>query len=91
MRFKIPGMTVHVRLFEEVATVDTQYHVFDSGLEYKDGSVDSLAVGGSFATAKGWVDDANDKADKRKAKKAAKKARKETEVSVPAEPAVAAV
>tara|TARA_R100001163_G_scaffold35394_1_gene27219 strand:+ start:1377 stop:1643 length:267 start_codon:yes stop_codon:yes gene_type:complete len=81
MRFKLPGMSVHVRLLEEVATVDDQYHIFDSGLEYEDGSVDSLAVGGAFATAKSWVNDANSKAAKRKAKKAAKKARKEVDTS----------
>ena len=89
MRFKIPGMTVHVRLFEEVATVNDEYHIFDSGLEYEDGSIDSLAVGGSFATAKGWVNEANSKAKKRKAKKAAKKARKEAEASEGAEPVTA--
>ena len=89
MRFKLPGMSVHVRVFEEVATVDDQYHIFDSGLEYEDGSVDSIAVGGSFATAKSWVNDANSKAAKRKAKKAAKKARKEAQASVTADTAAA--
>lgn len=90
MRFKLPGMNVHVRLFEEVATVDNQYHIFDSGVEYKDGSVDSIAVGGAFATAKSWINAADSKAAKREAKKAAKKARKDASAptaSVAPEPA----
>ena len=55
MRFKLPfNNRVTVRLFDEVKTVDDQYAIRDIGFEYKDGSIDSIAVGGSFATARGW-------------------------------------
>ena len=55
MRFKLPfNDDVSVRLFETVETKDDQYSIRDCGLEYKDGSIDSIAVGGSFATARGW-------------------------------------
>jgi len=55
MRFKLPfNNRVHVRLFERVETTDAQYDIVDCGLEYKDGSIDSIAVGGSFSTLKGW-------------------------------------
>ena len=55
MRFKLPfNNSITVRLFDEVKTQDDQYIIKDVGLEYKDGSIDSIAVGGSFATAKGW-------------------------------------
>ena len=50
MRFKIPGKPYHIRFFEPVVTEDTQYTVADCGVEYGDGSIDSLVVGGSFAT-----------------------------------------
>ena len=52
MRFRIPGRDVHVRLLERVGTADEQYDIFDTGLEYGDGTIDSIAVGGSFATVK---------------------------------------
>ena len=52
MRFKVPGQTVSVRLFERVETVDNQYDIFDVGLQQEDGSIDSVVVGGSFSYAK---------------------------------------
>ena len=56
MRFKLPfNNRVRVRLFERVETVDAQYDIVDCGLEYKDGSIDSIAVGGSFASLKSWT------------------------------------
>ena len=56
MRFKLPfNNRVRVRLFERVETVDAQYDIVDCGLEYKDGSIDSIAIGGSFTTLKGWT------------------------------------
>ena len=62
MRFKLPfNNRVHVRLFETVETVDRQYDIVDCGLEYNDGSIDSIAVGGSFTTLKGWC--SSDKED----------------------------
>lgn len=55
MRFRIPGRDTNVRLFERVETVDSQYDIFDVGLEQADGSIDSVVVGGSFSMAKSWV------------------------------------
>ena len=55
MRFKIPGKDVNVRLFERVQTVDSQYDIFDVGLEQADGSIDSMVIGGSFSYAKSLV------------------------------------
>ena len=52
MRIRIPGKDVHVRLMERVVTADEQYDIFDTGVEYNDGTIDSIAVGGSFATVK---------------------------------------
>ena len=50
MRFRIPGKSVHVRLWERVTSIDSKDHYFDMGLEYADGSKDTLGVGGQFAT-----------------------------------------
>ena len=52
MIFKIPGQDVSVRLFERVSTTDSQYDIFDVGLQQEDGSIDSVVVGGSFSYAK---------------------------------------
>ena len=52
MRFKIPGRKLNVRLFERVETTDSQYDIFDVGLEQADGSLDSMVVGGSFSYAR---------------------------------------
>ncbi len=52
MRFRIPGRDVHVRIMERVVTADEQYDIFDNGVEYGNGTIDSIAVGGSFATVK---------------------------------------
>ena len=52
MLFKVPGQDVSVRLFERVETKDSQYDIFDVGLQQADGSVDSIVVGGSFSYAK---------------------------------------
>ena len=61
MRFKLPfNNRVHVRLFERVETVDDQYDIVDCGLEYHTGRIDSLAVGGSFSTLKGWCSSDDD-------------------------------
>ena len=54
MRFKIPGRDTHVRLFEPVQT-NTNYRFLDLGIEYTDGTIDSLAVGGSFASLERWI------------------------------------
>lgn len=70
MRFRIPGKDINVRLFERVETVDSQYDVFDIGLEQEDGSIDSIVVGGSFSFAKSLVSDANKRRDEKKAEDA---------------------
>ena len=80
MRFKVPGQSVSVRLFERVETVDNQYDIFDVGIEQEDGSVDSIVVGGSFSYAKSLCRKADEKAA----------ANKQTVTVVPdAEPAAA--
>ena len=60
----IPGHSTKVRLFERVRTVDPQYNIYDVGLQYEDDSIDSIAAGGSFASAKRWLAEADAKADK---------------------------
>jgi len=65
MIFKIPGQDVSVRLFERVSTTDSQYDIFDVGLQQEDGSIDSVVVGGSFSYAKSLAR----KADENKAQK----------------------
>ena len=67
MRFRIPGRDVHVRLFERVGTADSQYDIFDVGLEQADGSIDSVAVGGSFSYAKSLCKKADEKAAEKNA------------------------
>ena len=69
MRFKIPGQTVHVRLFERVETVNNRYDIFDVGLEQADGSIDSMVVGGSFSYAKSLIEAMDKKTDDKKADK----------------------
>lgn len=66
MIFKIPGQDVSVRFFERVGTTDSQYDIFDVGLQQEDGSIDSLVVGGSFSYAKSLAR----KADENKTQKA---------------------
>ena len=55
MKFKVPNQNIIVRLFERVNTSDNQYDVFDIGIEQPDGSIDSVALGGSFAFAKAFI------------------------------------
>ena len=58
MRFKLPfNDRVRVRLFEKVETVDDTYRIVDSGLEYDNGRIDSIAVGGNFTTLSSWCGD----------------------------------
>lgn len=66
MRFRIPGKDINVRLFERVATTDSQYDIFDVGIEQADGSIDSIVVGGSFSYAKSLVKAIDEKADEKK-------------------------
>ena len=63
MTFKLPfNDRIRVRCFDKVETTDPQYAIRDLGLQYQDGSVDSIVFGGSFATARGWF--TNDEAAK---------------------------
>ena len=64
MRFQIPGSDWHVRLFERVNQPDG-YDIFDVGLESEIG-IDSLAAGGSFASAKSWIKSKNEVAVSKK-------------------------
>ena len=72
MNFKIPGMKTRVRVFEPVETTDTQYQIADIGLQYGNGDIDSIAVGGSFATVRNWAAERDAAAEKAEAEKAAK-------------------
>ena len=90
MRFRIPGKDVHVRIFERVDAPEG-YDVFDVGLEHQSGNIDSLAVGGSFYSARQWCESQDtaslkkrQKAEKKAAKKAAKQQRKTEEAVVTA-------
>ncbi len=67
MRFKLPGQDVRVRLFERVETTDSQYDIFDVGLEQADGSIDSMVVGGSFSYARSLVEAMDKKAEDKQA------------------------
>lgn len=67
MRFKVPGQSVNVRLFERVETTDDQYDIFDIGLEQEDGSIDSMVVGGSFSYAKSLIKAMDEKAEAQRA------------------------
>ena len=59
MAFKFPGSTVTVRLFDKVATEDEQYDVYDIGLQYDEGGIDSVAFGGSFHSLKRGIETIN--------------------------------
>ena len=73
MRFQIPGTDTFARVMHTVETVDSQYNIYDTGIEHADGGIDSLVVGGSFYSLKNFVSDINDRAADRKAKKQAEK------------------
>ena len=47
----LPGTKTKFRCFERVATVDPQYNIYDVGLEYEHGAIDSLVVPGSGSYA----------------------------------------
>ena len=55
--FKLPLFKANrqVRLLERVETKDPQYDIFDVGIQHEDGSIDSVVVGGSFASIKRWA------------------------------------
>ena len=72
MQFRIPGRDGRVRLFERVETVDSQYDIFDFGIEQADGSIDSVVVGGSFSYAKSLCEAADKNAAAKKEEPAVK-------------------
>ena len=67
MKFRIPGQDINVRVFERVETVDSQYDIFDVGVEQADGSIDSVVVGGSFSYAKSLFRSMDEKKEAAKA------------------------
>ena len=71
MEFRIPGSDTHVRIAERVKTVDDQYDIVDFGARHSDGSIDSIAVGGSFAYLKSLAAKADERSEKRNAEAAA--------------------
>jgi len=71
MQFRIPGTQLQARLFESVATTDSQYNIYDIGIQHNNGDIDSVAVGGSFATAKNWVKTRNEQSDQKAAEQSA--------------------
>ena len=65
MQFRIPGTQLKARLVERVATTDTQYDIYDVGIQHPDGGIDSIAVGGSAYSLKKAIVNLNDKADEK--------------------------
>jgi len=72
MRFQFPGSQVHVRLMQEVETVDPQYDIYDIGIEHADGGIDSIAAGGSAYSLKKAVRNLNRRSDEQHAADVAK-------------------
>ena len=54
--FRMARSQKHIRFATRVETVDPQYDIVDFGLQHENGDIDSLAIGGSFASAKRWVE-----------------------------------
>ena len=88
MRIRIPGSDLHIRALERVETSDTQYDIVDFGVEYGDGSIDSMVVGGSFATLKRLANKADESSLKKAKKRAKKAAKKRAAKEAPASPEV---
>ena len=63
MLLAIPNTKVTARIFEPVKTEDPQYNIVDLGVQYEDGGIDSLAVGGSFYSLKKAVKQNNSRLD----------------------------
>jgi len=60
---QIPGRPgTFIRMFDRVEAQDSQYDIVDFGVQYEDGSIDSIAVGGSFASLKKAIRTMNDNA-----------------------------
>ncbi len=63
MMFPIPRSDKQARFCEPVLTVDSQYDIVDFGLQHADGSIDSLAIGGAFTSAKRWYKEFDERND----------------------------
>lgn len=61
--FRIPGTKLKLRTFDRVETANDTYDIFDVGVEYEDGNIDSIAVGGSFYSLKSAISKLNDNVD----------------------------
>ncbi len=56
MSFSIPFCKrARIRFADRVETVDPTYRIVDFGLEYTDGTIDSVAVGGNFHHLAQWT------------------------------------
>ena len=62
MQFRMPGSQRHLRFAEPVLTTDSQYDIVDFGVQHEDGTIDSIAVGGSFAYLKSLARKADERA-----------------------------
>ena len=71
IRFRIPGTQLKARVFEQVATEDSQYMICDVGIEHPDGGIDSVVVGASAYSLKRAINNANQRADEKAAEPAA--------------------
>ncbi len=61
MSFSIPFCKrARIRFADRVETVDPTYRIVDFGLEYTDGTIDSVAVGGNFHHLAEWTGNAGD-------------------------------
>ena len=59
---RIPGSQRSLRIAERVATTDDQYSIVDFGVQHEDGTIDSIAIGGSFAYLKSLARKADERA-----------------------------
>ena len=88
MRIKMPGSRVHIRLFERVATTNDTYDIFDVGVDFADGDniqkIDSIAIGGSFASAKEAIRNYEAKQTAKQAEEELKSESSETSVATAA-------
>lgn len=64
MSFSIPFCKrARIRFADRVETVDPTYRIVDFGLEYTDGTIDSVAVGGNFHHLAEWTGNSSDDAE----------------------------
>ena len=59
MPIPIPGTEYKLRIMDEVATTDSQYSIYDVGIQHPNGGIDSLAIGGSFYSLERAIDSLN--------------------------------